>query len=73
MRESRTYGFVRGAPSDRRPYRDPHLPPASPQDGFFGAQSQDAGDIHPDCIHSHGTRRLWSTNLRTWLPFPKPP
>ena len=22
MRESRTYGFVRGAPSDRRPYRD---------------------------------------------------
>jgi hypothetical protein len=25
MRESRTYGFVRGAPSNRRPYRDPYL------------------------------------------------
>ena len=24
MRESRTYGFVRGAHSDMRPYRDPH-------------------------------------------------
>ncbi len=23
MRESRTYGFVRGAPSNMRPYRDP--------------------------------------------------
>ena len=26
MRESRTYGFVRGAHSDMRPYRDPNLP-----------------------------------------------
>src|SRR5258708_2940660 len=26
MRESRTYGFVRGAHSDMRPYRDPYLP-----------------------------------------------
>jgi hypothetical protein len=26
MRESRTYGFVRGAHSDMRPYRDPDLP-----------------------------------------------
>jgi hypothetical protein len=25
MRESRTYGFVRGAHSDMRPYRDPKL------------------------------------------------
>jgi hypothetical protein len=25
MRESRTYGFVRGAHSDMRPYRDPYL------------------------------------------------
>jgi hypothetical protein len=24
MRESRTYGFVRGAHSDMRPYRDPY-------------------------------------------------
>jgi hypothetical protein len=24
MRESRTYGFVRGAHSDMRPYRDTH-------------------------------------------------
>jgi hypothetical protein len=32
MRESRTYGFVRGAPRDRCPYRDPyiiHLSPAT--------------------------------------------
>jgi hypothetical protein len=27
MRESRTYGFVRGAHSDMRPYRDPYLLP----------------------------------------------
>ena len=27
MRESRTYGFVRGAHSDMRPYRDTYLPP----------------------------------------------
>ena len=27
MRESRTYGFVRGAHSNMRPYRDPYLPP----------------------------------------------
>ena len=27
MRESRTYGFVRGAPRDRCPYRDPELTP----------------------------------------------
>jgi hypothetical protein len=26
MRESRTYGFVRGAHSDMRPYRDPLSP-----------------------------------------------
>ncbi len=26
MRESRTYGFVRGAHSDMRPYRDLYLP-----------------------------------------------
>ena len=26
MRESRTYGFVRGAHSDMRPYRDPQFP-----------------------------------------------
>jgi hypothetical protein len=26
MPESRTYGFVRGAHSDMRPYRDPYLP-----------------------------------------------
>jgi hypothetical protein len=26
MRESRTYGFVRGAHSDMRPYRDPNYP-----------------------------------------------
>jgi len=26
MRESRTYGFVRGAHSDMRPYRDPYCP-----------------------------------------------
>jgi len=25
MRESRTYGFVRGAHSDMRPYRDPDI------------------------------------------------
>jgi hypothetical protein len=25
MRESRTYGFVRGAHSDMRPYRDPYF------------------------------------------------
>jgi hypothetical protein len=25
MRESRTYGFVRGVPVDRHPYRDSHL------------------------------------------------
>jgi hypothetical protein len=25
MRESRTYGFVRGAHSNMRPYRDPYL------------------------------------------------
>jgi hypothetical protein len=25
MRESRTYGFVRGAHSDMRPYRDTHF------------------------------------------------
>src|ERR1022692_3181087 len=32
MRESRTYGFVRGAPSNGRPYRDqpPLLEPTSP-------------------------------------------
>ena len=28
MRESRTYGFVRGAPSNRCPYRDPYIPAA---------------------------------------------
>ena len=26
MRESRTYGFVRGAHSNMRPYRDTHYP-----------------------------------------------
>ena len=26
MREGRTYGFMRGAHSDMRPYRDPYLP-----------------------------------------------
>ena len=30
MRESRTYGFVRGAHSDMRPYRDPYLPSPYP-------------------------------------------
>lgn len=31
MRESRTYGFVRGAVSNDRPYRDsPPVAPASP-------------------------------------------
>jgi hypothetical protein len=30
MRESRTYGFVRGAHSDMRPYRDLHLDLLSP-------------------------------------------
>ena len=29
MRESRTYGFMRGAHSNMRPYRDPYLPPLS--------------------------------------------
>ena len=29
MRESRTYGFVRGAHSNMRPYRDLHLPALS--------------------------------------------
>jgi hypothetical protein len=33
MRESRTYGFVRGAHSDMRPYRDPYLPPYLPPHG----------------------------------------
>ncbi len=28
MRESRTYGFVRGAHRNMRPYRDPYLPSA---------------------------------------------
>lgn len=27
MRASRTYGFMRGAHSNMRPYRDPYLPP----------------------------------------------
>ncbi len=30
MRESRTYGFVRGAHSDMRPYRDLYLLPMRP-------------------------------------------
>jgi hypothetical protein len=29
MRESRTYGFVRGAHSNMRPYRDPYLRPTA--------------------------------------------
>jgi hypothetical protein len=31
MREFRTYGSVRGARSNARPYRDPHLFPSSPK------------------------------------------
>jgi hypothetical protein len=41
MRESRTYGFVRGAHSDMRPYRDPHFSSEvrySNSDGFLPQQ-----------------------------------
>ena len=34
MRESRTYGFVRGAHSDMRPYRDHNCPDQTFGDGL---------------------------------------
>ena len=37
MREFRTYGSVRGARSNARPYRDPHFSRGDPSDRLPGA------------------------------------
>jgi hypothetical protein len=39
MRESRTYGSVRGALSNERPYRDPKAKPIEPADDGFRCRS----------------------------------
>ena len=66
MRESRTYGFVRGAHSDMRPYRDPHY--RGVLGGVSAAESSlPAGKgFHPDKrgLDRGKHRWFWSENRK---------